>query len=123
MLFRSPVAPFGFLAPLLFKIAAKGAIPPTLRNSELVVTSASNNYICERTRCDAKIVLFLNNRQSVDQDLTPTKGRMVFDSFSLNACNLFSNCFVDKLLSNAYVGLAGPYRPYCFRRPCLYNLR
>ena len=30
-----PIAPFVFFAPLFIKIAPKGAIPPTLRNTEL----------------------------------------------------------------------------------------
>jgi len=39
------------------------------------------------------------------------RSSMIFDSFSLNACNLLSNCFVEKLLSDAYIGLAIPVIP------------
>ena len=35
MLFRPPIAPFVFFAPLTINIAPKGAISPTLRTTEL----------------------------------------------------------------------------------------
>jgi len=66
---------------------------------ELVDTSAWNNYICERTRREAAIALFLNNQRSVDQVLTPTKGR--------TCCAILSRlmhvtCFLNVLLKNYF---------------------
>jgi len=42
---------------------------------------------------------------------------MLCDSFSINACNLLSNYFVKKILSNAYNGLAGPYQYFGWYDP------
>ena len=42
---------------------------------------------------------------------------MVCDSFSLNACELLSNCFVKKILSDVYIGLAGPYQYFSWYGP------
>jgi len=69
-------------------------------------------------RYDALLVLLLKCQQSVNQDLTPTKGRKYYAILS-RACNLLSNCFVKKLLSGvcAYIGLARPYQYFGWYGP------
>jgi len=42
---------------------------------------------------------------------------MLCDFFS--ACKLLSNCFVKKILSDAYIGLVGPYQYFGWYGPGL----
>ena len=56
MLFRPPIGPFVFFATLPIKIAPKGAIPPTLRNTDQV----------EQTSCGIFISVFNIWRQMHD---------------------------------------------------------
>jgi len=54
---------------------------------------------------------------------TNERSNMLCHSISLNLCDFLSNCFVKKLLSDVYIGLSGPYRPYRCPPPLLTSMK